>query len=357
MNHDIHIQKCYELAIAAGKKGFDTFGALLVHDGRVIETAENNADYEHGFFGHAEFNLVHQCANKYSDEVLRQSTLYTSCAPCERCLASIASLGIRRVVYGVSYKAFSQLTPFDDVPLDREGLLAQLHLPMQLEGPVLEDEGMHVFEYWGGEHRPLAELIAEMAPLRRQNRIRSLDYVDLFHHTHPDFFAQPHIRALPSEYIFDEQVLLLADFDPNALDIPVPAYITYGLYTGDHTTLLAAVRDVDEEWAQWFQPDSRTFVAMDGDKVVSFCLLDDFGEYQGLRIGAPGCVGTVPAYRKQGIGLRMIQLATQMLKDDGYDLSWIHYTHVGHWYARLGYQTVVRWNSRGIVGNESSAPA
>lgn len=169
MNHEACIRQCYDLAIRAGKKGYDTFGALLVHDGKVIETAENTADYQRGFFGHAEFNLVHQCANRYSDEILRESVLYTSCAPCERCLAAIASLGVRRLVYGVSYKAFSQLTPSDDVPLDREGLLAQLHLPLRLEGPVLEDEGMHVFEYWGGEYRPLAELIAEMDAIKKQH--------------------------------------------------------------------------------------------------------------------------------------------------------------------------------------------
>ena len=352
MDHESHIRHCYDLAISAGKKGFDTFGALLVHDGEVLETAENTADYERGFFGHAEFNLVHKCANRYSDELLRNSVLYTSCAPCERCLCAIASLGVRQVVYGVSYGEFARLTPFDARPVDREGLLRQLGIEMRLTGPVLEDEGMHVFEWWGGEHRPLAELIAEMDAIRAQNRaeaIARLDYADVFRYIQPGFFQKDYIRSLPKEHIFDEQVLVLASYDPAALAIPAPAHITYGVYTGDHAALLQAVRAVDEDWAQWFQPDSRAFVAMDGDRVVSFCLLDDFGEYEGLKIGAPGCVGTVPAYRKRGIGLRMIQLATQVLKADGYDLSWIHYTHVGHWYARLGYRTVVKWNCEGVV--------
>ena len=90
MKHEAYIRQCYSLAIRAGKKGFDTFGALLVHNDQVLEEAENTADYQRGLFGHAEFNLVHQCANKYSDAVLQESVLYTSCAPCERCLAAIA---------------------------------------------------------------------------------------------------------------------------------------------------------------------------------------------------------------------------------------------------------------------------
>ena len=170
MRHENYIRRCYDLAIRAGKKGYDTFGALLVHNGVVLEEAENTADYQRGFFGHAEFNLVHKCANKYADAVLQESVLYTSCAPGARCRAPIASLGVRTVVYGVSYKEFSKLTPFDDQPLDREGLLRQLHLPLTLEGPVLEDEGMHVFEYWGGEYHPLAELIAEMDAIKAQNK-------------------------------------------------------------------------------------------------------------------------------------------------------------------------------------------
>ena len=169
MEHGKYMKRCYELAIRAGKKGFDTFGAVLVHDGEILEEAENTADWEKGIFGHAEFNVVHKCANRYSDPILKESVLYTSCAPCERCLCAIASLGVENVVFGVSYEEFSKLTPCDAVQVDREGLLQQLGIQMKLTGPVLEDEGMHVFEWWGGEYRPLEELLAEMAEVRAKN--------------------------------------------------------------------------------------------------------------------------------------------------------------------------------------------
>ena len=72
MSHETYIRRCYELAIQAGKKGFDTFGALLVHDGKIIEEAENTADYQRGLFGHAEFNLVHKCASAAGGHLLHQ---------------------------------------------------------------------------------------------------------------------------------------------------------------------------------------------------------------------------------------------------------------------------------------------
>lgn len=168
MDKERFIRRCYELAVSAGKKGFDTFGAVLVHNGQILEEAENRADYGNGIFGHAEFNLVHKCANKYSDDVLKESVLFTSCAPCERCLCAIASLGIQTVICGVSYKEFCKLLPFDYTLIDREGLLAGLGIKMQIIESVLEDEGMKVFEWWGGEYRPLEELIAEMDAIKKK---------------------------------------------------------------------------------------------------------------------------------------------------------------------------------------------
>lgn len=167
------MKRCYELAVSAGKKGHDTFGALLAHEGGVLEEAENAADYEKGIFGHAEFNLVHKCANKYSDDILREAVLFTSCAPCERCLGAIASLGVQTVVCGVSYKEFCRLLPFDYVPVDREGLLGQLGIRMRLIESVLEEEGMHVFEWWGGNWRPLNELIAEMDDIKGKAKLKN----------------------------------------------------------------------------------------------------------------------------------------------------------------------------------------
>lgn len=166
MNHERYIRRCYELAVSAGKKGFDTFGAVLVSDGGIIAEAENTADYEKGLFGHAEFNLVHLCADRFSDRVFENAVFYTSCAPCVRCLMAIASLGIRQVVFGVSYERFQQLLPFEEEIPDYEEILRQMKVTLKLTGPVLEDEGMHVFEYWGGEYRPLEELIREMDEIK-----------------------------------------------------------------------------------------------------------------------------------------------------------------------------------------------
>lgn len=37
------------------------------------------------------------------------------------------------------------------------------------------------------------------------------------------------------------------------------------------------------------------------------------------------------------------------LKRDGFDLSWIHYTHLEKWYMKLGYEPVLHWNCKGFL--------
>ncbi len=68
--------------------------------------------------------------------MLRECTLYTSTAPCLRCSLVILAVGIRRIGFCVS----------NDV---------------EVFGPILEDEGIRAFEYWGGEYHPLEELLEE----------------------------------------------------------------------------------------------------------------------------------------------------------------------------------------------------
>ena len=174
-------------------------------------------------------------------------------------------------------------------------------------------------------------------------------YGELFHLLHPGFFQAEGIRAMPPEWVFTELVMDLRAGGPEGGSVPCPDGITFGAYSGDMTPLLAAVEQVDKTWPQYFREGGRYFCAFDGDRIAAFCCLDDMGTHQGLHIGGPGCVGTVPTYRRQGIGLRMVQLATETLRREGFDLSWIHCTHLAPWYMKLGYQPVLQWNSRGFL--------
>ncbi|MBR0464624.1 MAG: GNAT family N-acetyltransferase [Clostridia bacterium] len=176
-----------------------------------------------------------------------------------------------------------------------------------------------------------------------------MDYTALFNSMFPDFFSADYIRQMPPDWAFTELVMDLRETRPEETGFQNPGGVTFGVYEGEIEPLRAAVARVDESWVRYFGEGSRVFCAFDGDGIVSFCILSDWGCHQGLRVGGPGCVGTVPKYREKGIGLEMVRRATEILRGEGFDLSWIHYTHLARWYAKLGYRRVLTWNGKGFI--------
>lgn len=152
---------------------------------------------------------------------------------------------------------------------------------------------------------------------------------------------------------YEEMILALDTDCYSQFDIPEPQGVEYGYYTGKAEELLEAVASVNSGWPQFFGKNDRVYCAFVDGKIASFCLIEDMGTHtyggRQRKIGGPGCVGTVPEFRRRGIGLCMVRNATRILREAGYDISYIHYTGVAHWYARLGYQTVLVWNRDGIV--------
>ncbi|MBR6185833.1 MAG: GNAT family N-acetyltransferase [Clostridia bacterium] len=180
--------------------------------------------------------------------------------------------------------------------------------------------------------------------------MKSIDYRAYFLAQHPGFFDRAYIQSHDEDEIFDEMALELRAFDPDSVSLPAPEGVWFGWYEGEKAPLIEAVRAVDPSWVQYYQSSGeKPYCAMVNGRIASFCRIERMGEFEGLRFGGPGCVGTVPMFRKKGIGLYMVKNATAILKEQGFDVSYIHYTGVAPWYARLGYRTVLQWNKHGFV--------
>lgn len=162
------MERAIELAIISGKKGHNTFGAVLVHDGKIIEEGESTASNQIGAFGHAEFNLVHNSVGKYGDDFMSECVVYTSTSPCVRCLMAIASLGVKKIFYSVSYEKFSLILPHKTKLIDYPTVLKTMGVEMEMIGPVLEDEGMKVYSYRYGKYQAMEEILEESAILREK---------------------------------------------------------------------------------------------------------------------------------------------------------------------------------------------
>ena len=176
-----------------------------------------------------------------------------------------------------------------------------------------------------------------------------MDYKEIFYRLNPGFFDRKYIKDMKEDRIYTELVMDLRNELPVTEPVPCPEDIAFRYFEGNIDVLRKAVFEVDGDWVRYFNEGGSYFCAYDGDRIAAFCFLGEMGRVGDLRVGGPGCVGTVPEYRKQGIGLRMVQAGTEILKHDGFDLSWIHFTHLEKWYMKLGYEPVLYWNCRGFI--------
>ena len=178
------------------------------------------------------------------------------------------------------------------------------------------------------------------------------DCVLLFNLIYPDFFEREGIRDLPEEFVFDEMILPLNEFDIHKYGKNLDNSISFGFYNGDLDELKKEIEKVDRNWVQFFDGKHRIYCGYIDRKVASFCLVEDMGTHNingcEIKIGGPGCVGTLSEYRDKGIGLTMVKHVTQILKEEGYDYSYIHFTGVASWYEKLGYKTSIKWSKNGI---------
>ena len=108
--HENLIKQSFDLAKQAVRNGDHPFGALLVHDNEVILTAQNTVNSDSDFTKHAEMNLLHEAAKKYSSSQMSNFTLYTSTEPCMMCSGAIYWSGIHKIVYGCSALALQEIT-------------------------------------------------------------------------------------------------------------------------------------------------------------------------------------------------------------------------------------------------------
>lgn len=173
----------------------------------------------------------------------------------------------------------------------------------------------------------------------------------LFDSLYPDFFESESVKSLPDDAVYEEMTLMLGDKNFDYKE-ELGEDISFGFYNGDADTLKEAVAKVDKDWVQYFDGD-RIYCAYCRGEIAGFCIVDDMGEHilngRSYKVGGPGCVGTVPEFRRKGIGLAMVARVTKLLADEGVDIGYIHYTGVADWYAKLGYKTFAKWGRNGFI--------
>lgn len=145
---DAHfLRLAIKLARTACKGGCDPFGAVLVRDADATVVAQG---YDRSVqvsdpTAHAELAVIRKYCREAQIFTLEGYTLYASAEPCIMCSGAIHWARISRVVFSVSQQKLQQLSGGQPKPSCTSLVNVGRH-PVAVVGPLLEDEGLAVFE-------------------------------------------------------------------------------------------------------------------------------------------------------------------------------------------------------------------
>ena len=132
----------------ACEQGNFPYGAVLVHNSRILFTAHNTVCADGDTSAHAEMNLLRQAARHVDARTLAESVLYTSTECCAMCAGACYWAGVSTVVFGCSTERDGAISrePFA-VPM--RTLFAEVQRPILLIGPFMEEEATAVLQpFW-----------------------------------------------------------------------------------------------------------------------------------------------------------------------------------------------------------------
>lgn len=102
MQDEVFMQKAIELSRLAVAHGNEPFGAVLVKDGEIVFTNENQIYTRHDPTFHGEAGLIREFCAQTGVTDLRDYTMYSSCEPCFMCSGAMVWVKLGRLVYGAS---------------------------------------------------------------------------------------------------------------------------------------------------------------------------------------------------------------------------------------------------------------
>jgi tRNA(Arg) A34 adenosine deaminase TadA len=130
--------------VATGKGG--PFGAVIVHDGRIVGEGANSVTSTKDPTAHGEVNAIRAACKVLGTFTLAGCELYTSCEPCPMCLAASYWARLDAIYYGCS-AADAARAGFDDAFLygEMNKASADRTLPST---QLLADEAWASFAAW-----------------------------------------------------------------------------------------------------------------------------------------------------------------------------------------------------------------
>lgn len=140
------------LSQQAVENGNEPFGAVLVKDGEVVFTNENQIYTMHDPTFHGEAGLVRRFCAETGITDLSEYTMYASCEPCFMCSGALVWAKLGRLVYGASNNDLEEMLGNEGCNCSKMVFDHSFHRPA-ITTDVLRAESLRVLQDYFRNHK------------------------------------------------------------------------------------------------------------------------------------------------------------------------------------------------------------
>lgn len=151
MNDELFMKQAIDLSRLAAAHGNEPFGAVLVKDGQVVFTNENQIYTKHDPTFHGEAGLIREFCAQTAITDLRDYTLYSSCEPCFMCSGAMVWVKLGRLVYGAGNVDLERILGETGCNCSKIVFDHSCWQP-QVTAGVLREESLAVLQEYFGKH-------------------------------------------------------------------------------------------------------------------------------------------------------------------------------------------------------------
>lgn len=142
------MHEAIRLSKMAVEHGNEPFGAVLVKDGKIVFSNENQIYTKHDPTFHGEAGLIREFCAQTGITDLHEYTLYSSCEPCFMCSGAMVWVKLGRLVYGASNVDLENILGQKGCNCSKIVFDNSLWKPKVTEGILREESLMILKEYF-----------------------------------------------------------------------------------------------------------------------------------------------------------------------------------------------------------------
>ena len=146
------MREAIRLSKLAVEHGNEPFGAVLVKDGKIVFSNENQIYTKHDPTFHGEAGLIREFCAQTSITDLHEYTLYSSCEPCFMCSGAMVWVKLGRLVYGASNIELEAILGNKGCNCSKMVFDNSFWKPQVTEG-ILREDALEILQEYFGKHQ------------------------------------------------------------------------------------------------------------------------------------------------------------------------------------------------------------